>query len=719
MNQHVIPDAFAHGYLAHKTLSQHEKIAYGLLCSAQNTEISFSDAVLPIVQCTPPGAGCRYHFGNGIEVFYDLAKQCKDFPDAKAKLAQNCAEMTKEYSSMTNWQTGCGLKISTAGAGWGGGWGGHGNPDYARLLTLGTTGIRTLIEQNSTAHPESADFYRGCAITMDAIDTLAMRAAVAAKEEAAAQGDSERRMQLLQLSQALEHAPKYPATTFLQGIAAFFLVFTFEGVDSPGRFDRYLGTLYEQEEASVRYALLGRLWDAFHTVRAWNLTISGSDAFWNDQTNTLSYDILRIAAEKRYQTPNLTARVHRNTPQLFWKAIAATLSTGSGLPAIYSDEVVCPALEKIGIPSQDSHDYCLNGCNQIEIMGKGHMGLEDGEVNFAKCLEFALWDGKDTLNGEQISIHTGDAARFTSYDAVETAFLQQLTAVTEAVAASSNAHQAAIAAFSPNPLRSCLTRGCLEKGKDYRNGGPLYNHGEILAEGIADAADSLRAIQQVVFEEHCVTMQELLQALSANFVGYEPLQRKLASCEKFGNDIDGVDRIAARITAHFLSILKQIPTYRGGIFTGGCSPYDRAAENGRHTGALPEGRCAREALFADSIGAVPGQDVNGPTALLCSALKYPQGECGSGFILNLKFDKTLFNSTRGQSAFIALAKTYLFSGGQTLTATVVSKEELLDAKVHPERHRDLIVRVGGYSDYFTNLEAGLQDNVIARSELTV
>ena len=214
-------------------------------------------------------------------------------------------------------------------------------------------------------------------------------------------------------------------------------------------------------------------------------------------------------------------------------------------------------------------------------------------------------------------------------------------------------------------------------------------------------------------------MQELLQALSANFVGYEPLQRKLASCEKFGNDIDGVDRIAARITAHFLSTLKQIPTYRGGIFTGGCSPYDRAAENGRHTGALPEGRCAREALFADSIGAVPGQDVNGPTALLCSALKYPQGECGSGFILNLKFDKTLFNSTRGQSAFIALAKTYLFSGGQTLTATVVSKEELLDAKVHPERHRDLIVRVGGYSDYFTNLEAGLQDNVIARSELTV
>ena len=206
-----------------------------------------------------------------------------------------------------------------------------------------------------------------------------------------------------------------------------------------------------------------------------------------------------MVIKKGYQTPNLTCRVHKNTPEKLWRAIADTLATGTGLPALYNDDVVCAALEKIGIPSEDSHNYCMNGCNQIDIFGKSHMGLEDGEVVFTKCLEFALHNGIDAMSGEQISIQTGDARVFTSYERLERAFMDQLEFVTYNFCSSANTWQHMRAVYETHPLRSCLIEGCLEKGRDYRSGGPLYNHGQILAEGIADTGDSLYAVKKLVF----------------------------------------------------------------------------------------------------------------------------------------------------------------------------------------------------------------------------
>ena len=210
-------------------------------------------------------------------------------------------------------------------------------------------------------------------------------------------------------------------------------------------------------------------------------------------------------------------------------------------------------------------------------------------------------------------------------------------------------------------------------------------------------------------------MSELIDALSKNFEGYEQLHHDFKNCEKFGNDIENVDRITARALNRFFTVLKRNNTYRGGVFTGGCSTFNRAAGYGCQTAALPNGKLKGEPLLADSIAATPGRDTNGPTAQIKSVLRYNHTDACSGFVFQNKFEKKIFNSEKGKASFIALAKTFFASGGQQYTVTVVSPQDLLDAKEHPDNHRNLIVRVGGYSDYFVNLNEALQDNVIERT----
>ncbi|MBQ2546723.1 MAG: hypothetical protein II557_10565, partial [Clostridia bacterium] len=447
----------------------------------------------------------------------------------------------------------------------------------------------------------------------------------------------------------------------------------------------------------------------------WNLCISGSDENWNDQTNEVSWAVLALAEKYRYQTPNITMRVHRNTPDALWNRAAEVLATGIGMPALYNDEVVCPALEKMGIPPVHSHLYCMNGCNQIDIMGKSHMGLEDGEVNFGKCLEYALFDGYDTMRDAQLSIHTGDASKFGTFEALMEALYRQIDRVTDVSVSLSLSSQMTYARYAPSPMRSCLLDGCLERGRDYKNGGPLYGDGQILSEGMPDCVDSLAAVKKFVFEEKRYTMADLLDALRKNFEGYEEMRAVLMTAPKFGNDDPYVDAIMKEVSDHWFAYLKTKHTFRGGTFAGGCSTFSRAANNGRACPALPNGHLRGDPMFADCIGAVPGQDVCGPTAAVKSALVYDQTEVTSGFVFQLRFDKALFATEKGMSSFVSLAKSYFKGGGQQLSVNVLNPEELKDAQAHPERYGDLIVRVGGYSDYFVRLSRDLQDNIIART----
>ena len=599
---------------------------------------------------------------------------------------------------------------------WGGGWGGHSNPAYDMLLTLGTRGLRERIALYERLNPGKESFYRGLKMALDALEILASRASREA-EEHAKNAPEEERENLLRLSRALSHAPKEPAGDFHEAAAAFWLVFTFDGVDSPGRFDQFMFPAYQRSDPRDARRVMEALWEEFYRTRTWNLCLSGSDEDWRDETNDLTYLILDVAAKAKYNTPNITLRVHRNTPDELYKAAAKTLATGIGMPALYNDETVVPALEALGIPRVDAHRYCMNGCNQIDIMGKSHMGLEDGEVSLIKCVELALNGGRSLLTGKLLGVETPES--FESFEEVMDAYKRQVEHAADLAISMANKAQEVRGTRATNPLRSNLILGCVEKGADYRAGGPLYNHGQILTEGLADAADSLAAIRHLVFEKKEVSMERLLRAIRTDFEGEEVLRQKLRSDVKFGNDDDRTDLLAKEIYEHFFRYLLTKRTWRGGIYGGGLSTFNRTADYGSHTGASANGRKNRDVFLADSLGAEPGCDVKGPTAALLSAAKYDQTLAKSGLVMNIKFAKELFASERGEANFIRLWKTYFEKGGQQLSVNVVSREELLDAKEHPERHRDLIVRVGGYSEYFWKLPEGLQDNIIRRNAFEV
>lgn len=718
-------EPFACGFAAEKSENISRKIAAGMYEICRSLPLSL-DPALRLASVDPVGSSpimqlaAAYRFGDGICVdargFERKAGQYPEHADALRALA---AEM-KPYDTYAMFRRTITKEeddLMRAHTLWGGTWGGHSNPDYGRLLALGTDGLRELIGTCRTQHPEAGDWYDASLLVLDGIDLLAERFRALAIEMT--ETDAANAPVYQRIADALAVVPKHPATDFMTACQSFYLVFTLDGRDSPGLFDHYMRPYYGKTDRAEARDILEGLWEGFHRTRTWNLCVGGCDENGNDLTYELSYEILDVAAKYGYATPNLTARVHKNTSAAFWQKIADTLATGIGMPGLYNDEVVCPALEALGIPPRDAHLYAMNGCNQIDIQGKSHMGLEDGEVTLLKCLEYALTNGRCLLSGEKISIETGDPTTFSTFDEFFGAYKRQVEFAAKTAVGLANRSQEIFGGNAPNPLRSMLIEGCLEKGVDFKRGGPLYNHGQILTEGLADTIDSLAAIRHFVYDTKTYTMAELVDALRHDFDGREDMrQTLLRHPEKFGNDVESVDELGGEVLRHYFSELLRYRTWRGGgdgIYGGGLSTFERAARNGMSCGASADGRHARSGNIAESAGAVPGRDTHGPTALINSVMHFDQKLAKSGFLLMMKFEKSLFATERGKAGFIALAKTYFAGGGQMLSTTVVSEEELRDAEIYPEDHRDLIVRVGGYSDYFVNLSPELRQNIIART----
>jgi len=332
-----------------------------------------------------------------------------------------------------------------------------------------------------------------------------------------------------------------------------------------------------------------------------------------------------------------------------------------------------------------------------------------------KCLELALNRGRCRLTGQQLGPDTGDPREFKTFDQVMAAYKKQVEYFTRLLTDVANRSQKIYAEHAPDPFRSLLVSDCMEKCRDFKDGGPRYNHGQILTEGIANTADSLAAIKRLVFEEKRISMARLVEALDKDFEGHEDVKNILdANVHRYGNDDDYVDSIAVEIVGHFLSELMKYRTYRGGIYGGGCSTFVRAPEFGMYTGATPDGRYARTPV-ADSVGPCQGKDRKGPTAVLNSVAKVDHTLAQSGYVLNLKFNKSLLQSYEAKQALRDLIRTFFMKGGQQIQINVLSADELIAAKREPEKYRNLVVRVGGFSAYFVDLNSALQDDIIART----
>lgn len=714
----VTDEPFALGFINEPSPCMTKKIAAGQKAAYKEMTVSV-DTETGLPDCACNGLGVWHCYGFGLFCNRDhLRQKAENNPEHRDEYMY----LLEKFEPYISWEASRNAfsdeerDMFDGMGGWGGTWIGHAVPNLINIAVYGTVAMRDTVLSHKEKNPGKEDFYDGLLIYLDAVDELAKRVREAI-DRTLPTADENGVRKLTRLKKTFENCPEKPAVTFADACGVYVMLFTNDGIDSPGHFDQYMIDFYRNSDKEESLEMLDDMWEFFHKTRTWNLCIGGSDENGRDLTNELTFDILEVTARKGYNTPNLTMRRHKNTPKELLYSAAKCIGTGCGMPVIYNDEVVCPALERLGIPPCDSHLYVMNGCNQIDIQGKSHMGLEDGEVNLGKAVELVFSQGVCQVTGKKFGIDTGDPAEFDTFEKFYDAVSAQIRHLADLACSMSNKAQELYSRITGNPLRSLTIEGCLEKGLDYKCGGPLYGHGQILAEGVADCIDSVAAVKKYVYEDKKYTIKEMADAVNSDFAGNEDMSDFLRrSPLRFGNDNEYVDAVAKDIIDSFNTYLETKTTWRGGFFGGGCSPFTRAANNGKSTGALPSGKRLREPMYADSIGASPGRDVNGPTALLNSCLNFDHTLPTSGFVLNVKFDKVLFNTEKGMNAFISLINAYFEGGGQQISVTVVSRDELLDAKVHPERHRDLIVRVGGYSDYFVNLPPELQDNVIARTD---
>ncbi|MBR6940257.1 MAG: pyruvate formate lyase family protein, partial [Clostridia bacterium] len=490
-------EPFAWGYVHSEKKDVESRIANGIKVFAEKIPLDLDISCMFVAPVWKMGGlAVHYDRAGGIELRSEVRDRLiSENPDDVEQINYYYDFMRPYETSrvISKFRTPVQEKLEINKCCWAAG-GGHSNPDYEMFLRIGTEGIREKIRLFRGIHNDRDDFYDALETTLTAFETIADRYQALAKEKLPdAVGEDKTILQ--RLIDAFDNIPRKSPRNFFEACQMFWLGFAFLDIDSPGLFDYALGKYYEDDDPDDRYRCLENLWELFHKTRTWNLCVGRSDEFGNYHCCALTYDILKLAREKKYDTPNLTMRVNENTPEDLWKSAALTLSTGIGMPAIYNDNCVCAALEAIGIPASDAHLYCMNGCNQIDIFGKSHMGLEDGEISVAKALEFALFNGECRFSGEKLGLETGDASKFETFDEMLCAYKKQIEYMADYITSRSNKAQELFALYAPNPWKSLIEQGCIEKGLDYKNRGPYYGHAQVLTEGLPDAADSLTAVK--------------------------------------------------------------------------------------------------------------------------------------------------------------------------------------------------------------------------------
>jgi len=617
---------------------------------------------------------------------------------------------------------------------------GHYVPNYEKVLRLGYSGILKEVEaRRSQTRPDDRDkldFYEAAAISCRAAIRFADRHAAHALALAQRETDPQRRAELETLGRICAKVPAEPAETFHEALQAFWFthvmihICSHDWSVSPGRFDQYLFPYYDRDLRDGRLTreeaaeLLGCLWIKFNEVRMdvdfinyQNLMLGGVNRQGQDVTNDLSYLCLEVTDQIRMIQPSLSLRVHEGTPSALLEKAAVLVKTGTGLPAFFGDAMNIAALQTEGVSLEDARDYAIAGCEETAIQGKTFGVLRAGIFSQPQCLLFALFNGRHPGSDQPVAPETGDATRFTSFEQLMAAYRTQLRAETlKAMDLSCQRDQMA-REHTPYPFISLLFIGCVESGKDITAGGAIHNLTSVAEAGTITAADSLYAIRQAVFENKVCTMEQLLQALRDNFKGHEPLRQYLMKkAPKFGNDNDAVDSFAALVADMNYEVIQELDRRdaRGGRFATG-SGIATAFSHGQRVGATPDGRRAKE-HFSVSLGPSHGSDVLGPTATLSSVRKINFAHQAGGALTHLRLNPRMLTGATGTHNLAALISTFLGNGGMGLHLTVIGRDTLEAAQREPDKYRNLVVRIGGYSAYYVLLSEQFQNELIRRTE---
>ncbi len=603
-----------------------------------------------------------------------------------------------------------------------GGYQGHTICNYPTLLALGLDGVLEKIDRCAAAAAQDADtrfFYEACRIVVRGMAAWLEGYAAEAAALAQAETDPVQRGYYAAMAENCAFCAHRKPVTLYQAAQLMWCLCLWDWADCVGRLDQYLWPFWQHSAAAgdvlsnedVITALMLRLWEnGIH-----NITIGGVTPAGEDAVNDISYLILQCLRVLHDVHPRVSVRVHEATPPALTALAAQLWAEGMSDPTVVSDQNVIAGLLAIGVPLQDARDYSLLGCQEIEIPGKGNWGCEDGLFNLAKVLEYTLYNGYSTSHPEvRIGPHTGEFTDFESFEDFFDAFVTQLRYFIPKFLYLCDRGQEVRAACHAKLVKAPFTDGCLEKGLPHDAGGPIYNFGVIETAGAAAAADALTAIQKLVFEEKRIAPATLLAALRADFAGYEKeRQLLLNAAPKFGNDNDEADAMAVRVLDFFWSEIGKYKSVRGDVYVGACSLLESGTVMGSRMGAMPDGRHAGEPL-GNSIGPRPGADRSGLTAMLTSVAKLPLQKGVGGTTLNVLLPNRLLADAAARQQAVQVLCTYLHSGGQMAQITTANLEDLLDARIHPERHGDLIVRVGGFSRQFVQFDAQTQEEIISR-----
>lgn len=670
---------------------------------------------------------------------------------------------------------------------------GHVSADYGKVLEIGFSGILRLVvealeklDKNDTDYIKKRTFYEAMIISYNACIQFAGRYAAKAREMAAACSDTARKAELLNIARVCETVPEHGASNFYEACQSFWFTQILIQIESsghsisPGRFDQYMNPFLEMDKNISEEAaqeLMDCLWVKFNglskirdevSAQAFagyggfqNLIVGGQTLDGLDATNDVSYMCMQACAHVGLPQPSFSIRVHQNTPDEFLYRACEVVRLGTGVPAMYNDETIIPALCNRGVSLADARNYAMIGCVEPQSPHKTDGWHDSAFVNVAKVLEITLNGGK--VNGKQVGQETGDLTSFQNLEDIWKAFEKQIQYFVYHVVEACNSVDFAHMERTPLPFLSGLVDDCIGRGRNLQEGGALYNFTGPQAFGVADCADSLFAIQTHVFDGREVTMEQLKDALMHNFGFecdggqddeariYEAVKRILANNNSidlaslqaqlsgnksstagatgkyaeikrimentvwYGNDLDDVDMLARRCGQIYSHEVEKYRNPRGGDYQAGCYPVSANVLFGKDVGALPDGRLAKQPL-ADGVSPRQGKDVNGPTAAAMSVAKLDHENYSNGTLYNQKFLPSALAGDEGLKHFAAVVRSYFDHKGMHIQFNVIDKKTLLDAQQHPELYKDLVVRVAGYSAQFTVLAKEVQDDIISRTE---
>lgn len=615
----------------------------------------------------------------------------------------------------------------------------HFAPDFETFLADGVGGTIDKIQHSLLEHANDTDFEKkktflqAAEITMRAFGRMIAQYGEAAAQKAQTLKDAGQKENLLKIAGICDTVQWHKPQNFheaLQLVWFVHLAFLYEGryAMALGRLDQFLVPFYENDlkNGSLTRSRALELVECtlykigerryFGGDDVVNIAIGGVKPDGTGAVNELSYVILEAVKHCNIPGPNLSARIYDGAPDEFLDECLKVIGTGLGYPALMNDEVNIPALLRHNYALEDCRNYCMVGCIENFIQGK-QPPWSDGRYNVPKYLELALNNGRCMLTGARLGPETGDASSFETMDSLMDAFETQMRhGAAEYMAIFRNENERYNPVMYTQPFLSCFCADCIGRGLDINDGGAVYPsvHGAACM-GIATVADSLAAIEEVVYSKKLVSLNTLKDALLTDFIGFETIRQELLRAPKYGNNLDAADKYAVWYVLFTHELFSQYRTRDGGAIYTAMASNTSNIPAGKEVAATPDGRRSGEPL-SDAASPMHGMDKNGPTSVIHSMTKPDYTLVACGTVLNQKFSPDMFSNDAKRAKLLALIKTYFHKGGQEMQINAVSREVLRDAMEHPQQYENLVVRVSGFSAYYVNLGKDVQEDILKRTE---